>query len=96
MPGRFGTVAHFTEYLVLAALIIRSLEGTASTISERIVLAVSLAAAWAATDELHQAFVPLRTPDPFDWLVDAAGAFTGSLAVAALAQWRSRSRGAAQ
>lgn len=83
VPGRFGTLAHLIEYLVLAALIIRSLDGTRGTVVEHIVLAVSLAAAWAATDELHQAFVPLRTPDPVDWIVDTAGALVGALLLAA-------------
>ncbi|MCS6771025.1 MAG: VanZ family protein [Kiritimatiellae bacterium] len=32
------------------------------------------AAAYGATDEIHQSFVPSRNPDVVDWLADAAGA----------------------
>ena len=31
---------------------------------------------YGATDELHQIFVPGRTPDPYDWLADSFGALS--------------------
>jgi VanZ family protein len=40
-------------------------------------LAFSLAALYALSDEYHQAFVPGRHPDPWDLLCDAAGALMG-------------------
>ena len=36
--------------------------------------AIAIAAAYAATDEFHQMFVPGRSCDPVDWLVDVAAA----------------------
>ena len=44
------------------------------------VWAFLLATAYAATDEVHQAFVPNRGPSPFDVLIDASGAATALLA----------------
>lgn len=78
VPGRYGTLAHFMEYAVLAALLRIGLRGT-STRGDEVLLAIAIAAAYGVTDELHQAFVTLRVPDVIDWLVDTAGALFGAL-----------------
>lgn len=77
VPGRFGGLAHFAEYLVLAALLVLSVSGRRPL--ERVLLAVAAASAYAVTDEVHQAFVPMRMPDPLDWCVDTAGAIVGAV-----------------
>ena len=41
--------------------------------------AALLGAAYGATDEYHQLFVPLRTGDLHDWMVDVIGASMGAL-----------------
>ena len=33
---------------------------------------------YAATDEIHQSFVPGRSPDAADWVADALGVVVGS------------------
>jgi VanZ family protein len=38
-----------------------------------------LATIWGAIDEIHQAFVPLRSSGLDDWLADLIGAFTGAM-----------------
>jgi VanZ family protein len=48
---------------------------------------VAFAVVYGISDELHQAFVPGRAPDPLDVAADGAGA----LAVQALLWWRYRS-----
>jgi VanZ family protein len=70
-------LAHFTEYLVLGALTLRALllQGTART--RATVVAIMLGALFAASDELHQAFVPTRTAAVGDVLIDAAGVVAG-------------------
>ena len=49
----------------------------------RLVAAVILASAYGAVDEVHQSFVPGRTPSVFDWITDTSGA----LACAGAATW---------
>ena len=61
--------AHFTEYAILGALLLRALG--------REVLAVTTGALYAASDELHQHFVPGRHASPFDVLLDTAGVALG-------------------
>lgn len=55
---------------------------------ERPALAFGLAVLWGALDELHQAYVPGRTADPWDLLADATGALIAVTAVALVRQAR--------
>jgi VanZ family protein len=48
------------------------------------------AAVYGFTDEFHQAFVPSRTADPFDWLADTFGALLGIAAYSVFLRLRSR------
>jgi VanZ family protein len=64
--------AHMTEYAVLAALLLRALG--------RELPAFLAAVAYAATDELHQHFVPGRHASPLDVAIDAVGVTIGILA----------------
>jgi VanZ family protein len=61
--------AHLTEYAILGALLVRALNRPAA--------AAALAIAYAATDELHQHFVPGRTGAVVDVLIDAVGVVVG-------------------
>jgi VanZ family protein len=62
-------IAHAAEFAVLGLLLVRALgrEG----------LALALGIAYAASDELHQHFVPGRQGAPVDVLIDAVGVFVG-------------------
>jgi VanZ family protein len=62
-------LAHGAEFALLGALLQRWLA--------RPWLAVAAASAYAATDELHQAFVAGRVASPVDWAIDTAGALIG-------------------
>lgn len=64
--------------------------------SGRFWLALGLAAAYGLTDELHQAFVPGRSPDVRDWLADALGALLALSAVRYLTQARRGASGPVQ
>ncbi len=81
LPGGYSAPAHFAEYAVLAILLFRALRPDRSLCSALLIAAFA-ASLYGITDELHQAFVPMRTPDPMDWAMDTAGAICG-LAVAA-------------
>lgn len=93
LPGRFGTLGHFVTYAILGALLVLAL-GRGRQPGTTIALAVMIASLYALTDEFHQSFVPLRTPDVADWGVDTLGSFAGAWAVVWLArrvgEWRGR------
>jgi len=84
---------HVSEYLVLAVLLARALNnGIRRPVSSAMLLLTwGLCVAYAVTDEIHQTFVPGRSPDPRDALADACGAALGLLALqAAQAAWLRR------
>jgi VanZ family protein len=63
-------VAHFGIYAVLGLLLARAVGRAAWP-------AVALGWAYGASDEVHQMFVPGRSPEVADWLADAAGVLLG-------------------
>ena len=67
-------LAHTAEFAVLGALLLRALR------DERVALAAGVA--YAASDELHQHFVPGRVGSPLDVVIDAFGVAIG------VAVWR--------
>jgi VanZ family protein len=74
--------SHFTEYAILALLLAWARNGLG-------LAAWAGATAYAATDELHQAFVPNRGPSAWDVALDSSGAATGLLVVWGLLQcWK--------
>lgn len=87
MPEGLSDVsAHALAYTVLAVLVVRAL---ASRRSARVTLATAAGAlaitvGYGASDELHQMFVPGRTPELRDVYADAAGALIG---IAACRAW---------
>lgn len=68
-----SSTAHFFMFAVLAVLWARTLQAN----PRARLLALALTLLYALSDELHQAFVPGRTPDPLDLLCDACGALLG-------------------
>ncbi|HXG77088.1 MAG TPA: VanZ family protein [Gaiellaceae bacterium] len=64
-------LAHAAEYAVLGALLLRA-SGSAR-------LALALGVLYAASDELHQSFVPGREGAPLDVAIDAVGVAAGVL-----------------
>lgn len=72
---------HAIEYSVLAMLCYRAFRRTAGAYAAQyaVVLAIAAASLYGATDEVHQAFVPLRAPSWSDWIADTAGAVIGAV-----------------
>jgi VanZ family protein len=85
---------HFGTYGILASLLWRALatgkptSGQGSTRPAWI--ALTAAAIYAVTDELHQSFVPSRVGSAYDVLIDTAGAATALLLIQ---EWRRRRAG---
>jgi VanZ family protein len=76
LPKLSDKPIHFVEYAVLAALVTFAFRRTRESWSVRRVAVASalLAAAYGATDELHQLYVPHRSASVYDWVADALGA----------------------
>ncbi|MBC7227930.1 MAG: VanZ family protein [Thermoflexales bacterium] len=65
---------HAALYGVLAWLYWGFLRGDGPPSGRARLLAFGLAVLYAVTDEVHQSFVPGRTPSPWDVVIDGVGA----------------------
>jgi VanZ family protein len=67
----FRKTAHFTEYAVLAMMLVWALGAKSK---RGLAVAWGLATLYAASDEFHQIFVPNRGPSVWDVALDSTGA----------------------
>jgi len=95
LPGGYSVQAHLIEYFVLSALLYLALSVDRDRRSA-ILLAIVLASAYGISDEFHQSFVPMRTPDTIDWLTDTLGAAAGALTAAWVVAAAAKRRGSRQ
>ena len=87
--------AHLAEYAVLALLLWRALRKPVKADPRPWTwpdarLALLMVMCYAATDEIHQSFVPTRTPLVTDVLVDTSGGAVALLAAWISSRWRKR------
>lgn len=84
-PHVSDKLLHLGAYAGLAVTIGRALLGGLSRrLSWRAAIAtLTITTAYGVTDELHQMFVPGRSPDVYDVAADAAGAVAGVIALRA-------------
>lgn len=83
--------AHVTEYFILGVFLFRAFRADSrqQRIGRWAILSIIVVALYASSDEIHQIFVPGRTPSPIDVCIDTVG---GSVAQWASALWLRRSR----
>lgn len=74
--GHSDKVLHFAAYAGLGATL--AYAGARSALGPLPLIAIG--SLYGASDEIHQSFVPGRTPDPWDWVADTLGAIAGVLA----------------
>jgi VanZ family protein len=81
-PHVSDKLLHLLAYAGLAVVIGRAVHGgLPSRLSRRgVVVTIAITVVYGVTDELHQAFVPGRSPDVYDVAADAAGAGVGLIA----------------
>jgi VanZ family protein len=81
---------HFTAYSALAfcAGLWVPAAGWKSRGLFFLLLIAAIASAYGIVDEIHQSFVPGRSPSVWDWVADTLGAFAGTGAVLALGKSR--------
>ena len=70
-------LGHFSEYFVLAVLLVRALREEPAR--KRVGVGLALTALYAVSDELHQMFVPSRTASLGDVAIDIVGGICGIL-----------------
>ena len=77
-------LGHFTGYAILAAFLYRALRPR----RRAFLLAFAIASLYAASDEWHQTYVPLREGTVRDWAIDSMGSVVALVGMA----WRGRER----
>ncbi len=86
-PEWQAVVFHIVAYALLASLYWLGLRGTTDTPTlYAVLIVVALATLYGISDEWHQSFTPGRMPDPFDVMVDAAGAAGAALMLALISK----------
>ncbi len=79
LASRFSDkVLHGIEYGGLGLLVTLALLGSGFRARRALGIAVIAASLYAASDEVHQAFVPGRDADVRDWFADSVGAIVGA------------------
>jgi VanZ family protein len=73
-------ILHTIEYVGLAVLVFRALDGEELGRWQSAVLTVMIVSAYGASDEWHQLFVPTRSSDVEDWLTDTVAGAIGAAA----------------
>lgn len=76
--------AHIGAYFVLGILLLILLKEYGLAVKKMIFISIGIAMLYACTDEIHQMFVPGRSGEVRDVLIDAAGAAVGVVVYAAL------------
>ena len=77
----FDKFLHLVEYAILGILAARAFKNSPREKLSRnfIILAIIAAAAYAASDEFHQSFIPFRSCDALDLTVDVIGGTIGAV-----------------
>ena len=73
--------AHMTEYAILGLLSFAFLTSMGKKGKGAYLMALGIAVAYATTDEFHQLFVPARSGQVKDVLIDGCGAVIGTLII---------------
>jgi len=69
--------AHIIGYFILGILLFNVVKEYATATKRIVIISISLALAYAASDELHQLFVPGRSGELRDILIDTLAASVG-------------------
>lgn len=77
LPGmNFSIIYHFGIFFLFAFFLFISMKGNRKINQKFVIITLLLVLIYAILDEIHQIFVPLRTPSVNDLLVDALGGIT--------------------
>ena len=86
-------LAHFTEYAVLGVLLMNAGLYYKKKKSDTAVICFFIGAVYAASDEIHQLFVPGRAGMVTDCAIDSAGVLAGVLLVGLVSWMKQKKHG---
>lgn len=69
--------AHFTAYFILGLLVMTAIRQHDNSYYKSILLTLVICVIYAASDEMHQLFIPGRSGEIKDVLIDSSGATIG-------------------
>lgn len=72
--------AHMTEFGLLGLLVLNALYRGLGSFKGIFIISFAAASAYAATDEIHQLFIPGRSGQFTDWIIDSVGILLWMLA----------------
>lgn len=84
--------AHFGVYLILGILVVNSLSHYNMSKPKVILLAFLICGLYAISDEIHQLYVPGRSGQVSDVLIDSSGGLVGILSIVAIKSWLYKKR----
>lgn len=87
-------IGHFTEFCLLGAALANALRWHLP-LQKSAGAAIILGSLYGVTDEIHQIFVPGRSCDPADWLVDTIATMVGVLIISLCVRQRLKRQGKA-
>lgn len=88
-------IQHLGFYIVLGILLCWAFRASGATPGKALLWAVMVGAVFAASDEVHQRFVPTRRCEAADWAADVLGTAIGSAALSLIRRSHVRGRGGA-
>jgi hypothetical protein len=94
MPKKSDKILHFLEYSLFAFLLWRALARDRIGTLERgrVLIVVLIGSLYAATDEIHQSYVPGRYASIYDWFADVAGILGMLTLMVIRLKWRGSDR----
>ncbi|MCI0604185.1 VanZ family protein [bacterium] len=92
MPKKSDKVLHFFEYSFFAFLLWRAFARERFWTLEirRVIAVILIGSLYAASDEIHQSYVPGRYASIYDWVADVAGILGMITLMVFRLKWRGR------
>jgi VanZ family protein len=75
----FSIIYHFMVFFLFSFFLFVTIKGKEEIKIKHILIVFFISVIYSVSDEIHQIFVPFRTPDIFDILTDNAGILTSTI-----------------
>ena len=85
--------AHFIIYFTLGLLVLSYIKEFTPNNTKAFIISIEIVFLYALSDELHQLFVPGRSGEILDILIDTSGAVISNIIYIGISKWRKRLHG---